>query len=77
MLESGRTVMECRRDVFDEYNARLDIELAEMSWSHPNARSYYNNSEGRVITNMPWKVLDYWRMIKAPDLSDFEFNESR
>ena len=73
MIESGRPVMECRQDVCDEYNAKMDVELADMSWSHPNAKSYYNNSKGRVITNMPWKVIDYWHMIKEPRLSDFEF----
>jgi 4-hydroxyacetophenone monooxygenase len=33
--------------------------------------SYYNNDAGRVTTNMPWKLVDYWRMTREPELDDF------
>jgi hypothetical protein len=38
---------------------------------HPKVHSYYNNRAGRVTTNSPWKLIDYWRMTSAPDLADF------
>jgi 4-hydroxyacetophenone monooxygenase len=63
--------MECRRDVHDAYNARVDAEHEHLVWRHPRVHSYYNNSKGRVTTNMPWKLLDYWRMTKEPALDDF------
>jgi 4-hydroxyacetophenone monooxygenase len=57
--------------VHDAYNARLDAQHERMVWRHPRVRSYYNNRAGRVITNVPWRLIDYWRMTRAPDPADF------
>jgi 4-hydroxyacetophenone monooxygenase len=70
-LENGHKSMECRQEVHDEYNERLDVELEKMVWSHPRVRSYYNNTAGRVITNVPWTMYDYWAMTRSPDLAEF------
>jgi 4-hydroxyacetophenone monooxygenase len=43
-----------------------------MVWSHPGMNSWYKNSEGRVTTTSPWRLVDYWRWTKEPDLADFE-----
>ena len=71
MLEKGHRSLECRQEVHDEYNVRLDAELEKMVWRHPRVRSYYNNSSGRVITNVPWKMYDYWEMTRSPDLAEY------
>ena len=71
LLEDGYATMECRQDVHDAYNERVDAEHEHLVWRHPRVHSYYNNSKGRVTTNMPWKLLDYWRMTKEPALDDF------
>lgn len=72
MLENGHRSLECRKDVHDEYNVRLDSELEKMVWRHPKVKSYYNNSSGRVITNVPWKMYDYWDMTRTPDFEEYE-----
>ena len=33
--------------------------------------SWYKNSAGRVTTNSPWRLVDYWKMTEEPDLSDY------
>jgi 4-hydroxyacetophenone monooxygenase len=71
MLERGHRTLECRQDVHDAYNERLDAQHERMVWRHPRVRSYYNNRAGRVITNVPWRLIDYWRMTRAPDPADF------
>ena len=38
---------------------------------HPRVRSYYNNRAGRVITNVPWTMYDYWAMTRSPDLAEY------
>ena len=53
------------------YNARVDAEHEELVWRHPRVHSYYNNEAGRVTTNMPWKLIDYWRMTSNPAIDDF------
>jgi 4-hydroxyacetophenone monooxygenase len=71
MLEHGWSTMECRREVHDAYNERVDAEHEQLVWRHPRVHSYYNNDAGRVTTNMPWKLVDYWRMTHEPALDDF------
>ena len=71
LIEGGYASMDCRQVVHDEYNARVDAEHEQMVWRHPRVHSYYNNQDGRVITNAPWTLVDYWRMTEQPDLDDY------
>jgi 4-hydroxyacetophenone monooxygenase len=71
MLEQGHRAIDCRPDVHDAYNERLDAEMDHMVWRHPRVRSYYNNAAGRVITNVPWTMYQYWDMTRRPDLSEY------
>jgi 4-hydroxyacetophenone monooxygenase len=71
LLERGARSMECRRDVHDAYNERVDAEHEQLVWRHPRVHSYYNNSRGRVTTNAPWRLFDYWRMTRHPDMSEY------
>ncbi len=29
------------------------------------------NQRGRVVTNWPWRVVDYWRRTLEPDMAEF------
>jgi 4-hydroxyacetophenone monooxygenase len=71
MLEQGHRAIECRSEVHDAYNERLDAEMEHMIWRHPRVRSYYNNAKGRVITNVPWTMYQYWDMTRTPDLGEY------
>ena len=71
MLEQGHRAIDCRPEVHDAYNDRLDAEMDQMVWRHPRVRSYYNNAAGRVITNVPWTMYQYWDMTRRPDLSEY------
>jgi 4-hydroxyacetophenone monooxygenase len=71
LLERGLRSLECRRDVHDAYNERVDAQHERMVWRHPRVHSYYNNAKGRVTTNVPWRLLDYWKLTREPDLADF------
>ncbi len=68
--------IECRQDVHDDYNERLQAELDTMVWSHPSIRhSWYRNSEGRIYILSPWRLVDFWDWTREPDLSDFVLDE--
>lgn len=71
LLEGGHRTMECRVEPFAAYNRRLDAATAGMAYSHRKVRNYYQNSEGRIITSMPWTNVHYWQLTRAPDLNDF------
>jgi len=42
-----------------------------MIWSHPGMTTYYRNTRGRVVTVMPWRLVDYWEMTHEADLSNY------
>lgn len=71
LLASGGAQLECRPEVHDAYNARVDAAHENMIWTHPGMSTYYRNSAGRVVTNSPWRLVDYWWMTREPDFGDF------
>jgi 4-hydroxyacetophenone monooxygenase len=77
MADSGIAVAEPRPDVHDEYNRRVDQAHSQMVWAHPGMRTYYRNARGRVVTNSPWRFIDYWLMTRRADLADFVTERTR
>ena len=72
MLEKGHASIDCKPSVHDAYYEKLDAAMEHMVWRHPRVKSYYNNAQGRVITNTPFKMYDYWDMTRKADLSEYE-----
>jgi len=64
-------VMEVREEVHDNYMDRLNAEHRELIWAHPGLTTYYRNKNGRVISIMPWRLVDFWEMSRAPNMDDF------
>jgi 4-hydroxyacetophenone monooxygenase len=75
LLEGGHRVMDVKRDVFDDYQERLDEASDRLIWVDKAsiARNYYVNSFGRSQVNEPWRIEDYYAMIAAPNPEDFDF----
>lgn len=71
MRTQGLSSVEIRRSAHDEYNRTLDAELKTLSWSHPSVSTWYKNANGRITTNQPWRLIDYWRLTYQPDLNDY------
>lgn len=76
LLEHGHAAMDVRPEVMDEYNARVDAALDETVWKHPGSADvggYYRNAHGRSVVACPWRLVDYWTMLREPDPSALEF----
>ncbi len=71
MLEQDIGSIECREDVHDAYNAKVDAAHEQMIWTHPAMTTYYRNAAGRVVTNSPWRLVDYWWMTRTPNLTEY------
>lgn len=71
MVHERIGAVECRPEVNAEYNRRVDEAHERMIWSHRGMDTWYRNAKGRVVTNSPWRVVDYWRMTRSADLADF------
>ncbi|MCE0762078.1 NAD(P)/FAD-dependent oxidoreductase [Pseudonocardia kujensis] len=71
MARDGIGALECRPEALQRWVAEVDTRHQRMVWSHPGMTTYYRNSRGRVVTNSPYRVVDYWAMTHDPDLADF------
>ncbi|KAJ5814258.1 uncharacterized protein N7503_001008 [Penicillium pulvis] len=71
MLENDKSSMECRKDVFDDYNTRLDEAAKDLIWEM-EGHGYYVNEFGRQSVNAPWHTAVYHRMVSKPNFEDFE-----
>jgi 4-hydroxyacetophenone monooxygenase len=78
LLRSGPgSSMEVRGPVHDEYDARLQAELATMVWGHPSIRdSWYRSPDGRIDVLSPWRLVDYWSWTKRPDPADYDLRST-
>ncbi|GAB7356560.1 hypothetical protein MBLNU459_g7295t1 [Dothideomycetes sp. NU459] len=71
LIENDEKSMDVRRDVFDEYNTKLDAEAKGLIWEEAG-HGYYVNEWGRQSVNVPWKTADYHRMVSKPNFDDFD-----
>jgi 4-hydroxyacetophenone monooxygenase len=71
MLKQGIGAVECRQEVHDAYNQRVDQLHAKMVWTHPGVETYYRNQRGRVVVNSPFKNVAFYEMTRAAKLDDF------
>jgi 4-hydroxyacetophenone monooxygenase len=71
MRRRGLRTLEVRREVHDEYVARVDAEHEQLIWTHPGMTNWYRNRAGRIVAIMPWRLVDYWQMTRAVSLDDF------
>jgi 4-hydroxyacetophenone monooxygenase len=55
----------------------VDAAHEQMVWTHPGMDTYYRNSKGRVVVNNPFKIVDYWKLTKRMDPSEFEAEPRR
>lgn len=65
--------IQCSQSAFDSYNNQVDDAHERMIWTHSGMDTWYRNSKGRVVTNSPWRLVDYWNMTRAPDVDDAVF----
>ncbi|WP_068165487.1 flavin-containing monooxygenase [Rhodococcus phenolicus] len=77
LLENGYASMDVEPAAQEEYNKRVDEALDRTVWAHPgaNVSGYYRNSTGRPVTPCPWRLVDYWTMLREPDVKNFVFTE--
>lgn len=78
LVESGNASMDVKPEVLAEYNRKVDEALDLTVWAHPGKRTtgYYRNTQGRVVVSCPWRLLDYWSMLREPAIENFTFTPS-
>lgn len=67
LRERGLRTLEPTEEAHAAYADDVDATMAGLVWSHPSVRSYYRNAAGRVVVTNPWRLVDYWHMLRKPD----------
>ena len=68
LVDNGYTAMEPTEEAMRSYNERVDAELDRTVWKHAGtANGYYRNAAGRAWVTCPWRLVDYWSMLREPD----------
>lgn len=71
MIDADVRAIEIREDECAEYTDAVDRAHARMIWTQPGFTTWYTNSKGRVIANMPWRVVDFWAMTREASLAPY------
>jgi len=71
LMRMGKSAMDCRRDVYDEYVERIDRRNGEMAWGISTVNSWYKSASGGVAQNWPFPLIDYWRQTRSADPNDY------
>jgi 4-hydroxyacetophenone monooxygenase len=71
LLEGGHRALDCRPEVHDAYNVRIDEGNRQMAWGASDVNTWYRNAKGRIAQNWPFSLLDYWRETRSPDPDDY------
>ncbi|HZZ50353.1 MAG TPA: NAD(P)/FAD-dependent oxidoreductase [Pseudonocardia sp.] len=77
MVRDRIGALDCHPEALRRWVDDVDAAHQHMVWSHPGMTTYYRNSRGRVVTNSPYRVVDYWAMTHDPDLADFRATPAR
>jgi 4-hydroxyacetophenone monooxygenase len=72
LVESGRRSIECRPDVYENYNREVDAQHARMVWTHKGMTNWYRNPQGRVFAITPWRLVEYWKMTSTFNPAEYE-----
>jgi cation diffusion facilitator CzcD-associated flavoprotein CzcO len=71
LIDHGYSAMEPTAEATAAYNERVDAELDRTVWQHARtANGYYRNAAGRAWITCPWRLVDFWRMLREPDPAD-------
>jgi 4-hydroxyacetophenone monooxygenase len=69
LASTGAGAMEVSKEACDAYNEELDLLLDRTVWNLPGVNNWFKNSRGRIATNSPWRLVDYWQRTRRFDPS--------
>ncbi|BBY07332.1 NAD(P)/FAD-dependent oxidoreductase [Mycobacterium noviomagense] len=72
LAENGLHSVEPTAQAAADWHRRTQAEIKKMVWSHPLVKhSYFKNPDGEIHTVSPWRLNEYWAVVREPDWSQF------
>jgi len=72
LLANNVRAIDCRQEVHDRYNERIDDGNRLMAWGASTVNSWYKSDSGRVAQNWPFSLLEFWQQTREIDSDDYE-----
>jgi 4-hydroxyacetophenone monooxygenase len=72
LVTKGLKSVAVQEKVWARYNKMIDDENERMVWTHPGMGTYYRNSKGRVVVNLPFTNVAFWSWTRQAELEEFE-----
>jgi 4-hydroxyacetophenone monooxygenase len=72
MVDRELAAVEVREDVAQDYRREVDAAHDRMVWTHPGMDNWYRNDAGRVVSTLPWRIVDYRARLETAGLDDFD-----
>ncbi len=72
LLGGGHKAMDCRPEVHDAYNERIDAENLRKAWGAATVNTWYRNRHGRISQNWPYTLLAYYQQTREVAEGDYE-----
>jgi 4-hydroxyacetophenone monooxygenase len=72
LVEGGHRSIECRPEIYEAYNRKVDAMHARMVWTHRGMTNWYRNPNGRVFAITPWRLVEYWKMTAGFKPEEYE-----
>ncbi len=76
LLDEGLAWLDVRPEAMDSYNERLQKDIANITVWRDDCRGYYRAPSGRIVTQFPYTMTQYARMLDAPDAHLYEIARS-
>ncbi|MBD62632.1 MAG: 4-hydroxyacetophenone monooxygenase [Gammaproteobacteria bacterium] len=73
LIKNNLKMIKVKPECENEYQLKFDQRHQKMVWQHFKVSSWYQNSNGKVVTTSPWKLLEYWNWTNNFSESDYEF----
>jgi hypothetical protein len=71
MDAQGLRRLEVKREVMDEYNRALQLDLAKSVWA-ADKHSWYKLADGTITNNWPHSTIRYRRLLRRADLAAYD-----
>jgi cyclohexanone monooxygenase len=72
VLDEKLAWMDVRPDAMAAYNERLQKDIANVTVWRSDCRGYYRAPSGRIVTQFPYTMTTYTRMLATPDGQSYE-----
>ena len=73
LFDAGKQAIDCKQDVHDAYNVRIEEGNRQRTWGASTVNSWYKNDNGRVTQNWPFNLIEYWQQTRQANPDDYEF----